>query len=384
MTVRNDVGPVCLCRLFRGENHWIGILLARLEARKGDPETARSRLEAIVGQAADAGAGNRARRELGLVLDKLGCFGSAFERIEQAGLAEAKAAEASGLTPAGVLGRIAAYEASYGVSDFHRQRFAIAGDSPAPAFLMGFLRSGTTLTEQVLAAHPHIVTVDEEPLVYELRCRIEQMAGGTDGIPEKLLRLRSEQLVEARRFYWERVAARVGKLKEDQIFVDKNALNTLEIGLIDTVFPDAKVIFALRDPRDVCLSAFMQPYMATDMTVSFLSWEGTTAFYGALMGLWLHLRERLTLRYVELRYEDTVTDLEGQARRVLDMLGIRWAPEVLAFHKKARERVISTPTFADVTHPVHGRSVQRWRRYEPQIQRIRHILQPFIEAFGYE
>ena len=363
----------------------VQLLMARLEARQGNLLAASSRLEVLIdGNGSDLRVTRRARRELGLILDRQGHFERAFQLIEEAGMDDLSEAHKRGITPETALRRIEHYRATYLTHPDPVLLPQLPANSRAPAFLMGFVRSGTTLLEQVLAAHPQIVSCDEEPIVYGLRCEVERLLPGEGDAASKLATASTEQILRLRQFYWDRVSVRLGRLADGLIFVDKNALNTLEIGLINAVFPDAKLILALRDPRDVCLSAFMQPYMLSDMTVHFLSWQGTVDFYAALLGLWLSLREQLSLNYLEVRYEDMVDDLESQARRVLDLLGADWRPEVLAFHDKARQRIISTPSFADVTQPLHRRSLARWRNYAAPMRRMAGILASFIQAFGYD
>ena len=98
----------------------------------------------------------------------------------------------------------------------------------------------------------------------------------------------------------------------------------------------------------------------------------------------MHLRDIVTLDFIEVRYEDTVEDFENQARRLLEFLGVAWDESVLSFHEQARKRFISTPSFTAVSEPVHRRSAGRWRNYATQVQRIRETLAPFITAFGYD
>ena len=171
---------------------------------------------------------------------------------------------------------------------------------------------------------------------------------------------------------------------EDRLLLDKLPLNLVETGLINVLFPDAKIIVALRDPRDVCLSCFMQGFDLNIGMVNFLWWERTVELYANVMDLWLHVREMLTLPFIEVRYEDTVRDLEGQARRMLDFLGLEWDDRVIRFYEAARKKAILTPSFAAVTKPVHTGAIGRWRNYAGPVERVAGTLQPYIKAFGYD
>jgi hypothetical protein len=161
-------------------------------------------------------------------------------------------------------------------------------------------------------------------------------------------------------------------------------LHIVELGLINVIFPEARVIVALRDPRDACLSCLMQHFTPNAAMVNFANLDHTTELYERVMDLWLHLRDVITLPYLEVRYEDTVADLESQARRMLEHLGQPWDDAVLRHHEQAADHVISTPSYAAVSEPVHRRAIQRWRNYETHLEPYLDRLTRFIEAFGYD
>jgi hypothetical protein len=167
------------------------------------------------------------------------------------------------------------------------------------------------------------------------------------------------------------------------VVVDKTTMNTIDIGLINVVFPDAKVVFVLRDPRDVCLSCFMQTMIPTPSTVHLFTWRGTADFYAAMMDYWLAMRERLSLDFVEFRYEDAVAAFEPTFRRVFETAGLSWDPKVAEFHRNAAGRYIASPSFSQVAQPLYSSSVARWKAYEPDFEPVAGTLRPFMEAFGY-
>ena len=128
----------------------------------------------------------------------------------------------------------------------------------------------------------------------------------------------------------------------------------------------------------------MQWFGLNTAMIRFLEWEDTAAFYAEVMDLWLHQRDMLASPFIEFRYEDTVVDLEKQARRILGFLGVEWDDRVLSFHEDAQKRYISTPSSVAVTEPVHTRAAGRWRNYEEQMTVVAPTLQRFCDAFGYE
>jgi hypothetical protein len=144
-----------------------------------------------------------------------------------------------------------------------------------------------------------------------------------------------------------------------------------------------KIVFALRDPRDVVISCFMQQLPLNAVSVNYLTLEGTAKKYASTMRAWLKIRNVLRNSWIEIRYEDMVTDLEGQARKVLDFLGLEWDERVLDYHRRAQSKHVHSPTYEAVTKPIYTSSVARWRNYAEQLEPYINILQPFIDEFGY-
>jgi hypothetical protein len=167
------------------------------------------------------------------------------------------------------------------------------------------------------------------------------------------------------------------------LLIDKNPELTMLLPLVARVFPEMKVLFALRDPRDVVISCFSQQLPLNAVSVHYLTLEGTARKYAKTMQAWLKLREILVNLWIEVRYEDLVADLEGQARRVLDFLGLPWDERVLEYHRRAQQKHVHSPTYEAVTKPVYSSSIGRWRNYARQLEPYQEILQPFVEAFGY-
>jgi Sulfotransferase family len=168
------------------------------------------------------------------------------------------------------------------------------------------------------------------------------------------------------------------------VLIDKTALNTLNIELINTIFPDSVIIFALRDPRDVCLSCFMQPFTLSPLTANFLTWTETARFYALIMDYWLSIRDSLSLQWIELRYEDMLNDLEGQFRPIFTKMGLKWSAECREFYRHSQRKIIKTPSFDQVTRPLYTSSIHRWRNYEEHFAPILPVLKPYIERFGYD
>ncbi len=210
-----------------------------------------------------------------------------------------------------------------------------------------------------------------------------QKALPTASVPAALDVASDDDLNQVRRAYWSTMEGALRQPIGGRLLLDKNPDLTMLLPLVARVFPEMKIIFALRDPRDVVVSCFMQRLPLNAVSVHFLTLEDTAKKYATTMRAWLKIRDMLQNPWIEVRYEDTVADIELQARKVLDFLDLPWDDAVLGYHRRAREKHIHSPTYEAVTKPVYSSSVGRWRHYGPQLEPILDVLQPFVEAFGY-
>ncbi|MFM8330568.1 MAG: tetratricopeptide repeat-containing sulfotransferase family protein [Candidatus Methylumidiphilus sp.] len=361
----------------------LNILQATLESGEKMHEAARRRLEKVLQQRLSPEETFRAHKELARVLDTLGDYGPVFAHLHAS-------AEVSGLLPevqkqdAALVPRMI----KANTAGFDREllgRWAgteFPQDQPAPVFLIGFMRSGTTLTQEVLGTHPGVFVADETDSIVALSHELDKMAPGRFG-PDRLRDLDLQGVLRLRQSYWDKARARHGDQIGGRLLVDKTTMNTIDLGLINCVFPDAKVIFVMRDPRDVCLSCFMQIMIPTPSTVHLLTWRGTAEFYAQVMAWWMHVKQRLTLDFIEFRYEDAVADFEGTFRGVFELLALPWNPAVAEFHKRVAGRYIASPSFSQVAQPLYSSSVARWRHYAAEFAAVEDLLAPFIGAFRY-
>jgi tetratricopeptide (TPR) repeat protein len=250
----------------------------------------------------------------------------------------------------------------------------------APVFLVGFPRSGTTLLDQILDAHPDVQVIEERPLLRSLKISVDAMR---DEYPRGLVRLSVEQRRELRERYRSEVVKQ-GFDPADRIVVDKMPLNLVHIGLVNRIFPEAKIILALRHPADVVLSCFMQDFIPNGAMANFLTLDGTARLYDRVMTLWQRYREVLPLNVVEVRYENLIRDLRGEVEPVLNFLGLEWneAQADPAAHALARG-TIRTPSYAQVTQPIYSSAADRWRRYDKYLAPVMPLLEKHIRYFGY-
>jgi tetratricopeptide (TPR) repeat protein len=244
---------------------------------------------------------------------------------------------------------------------------------PRLAFLGGHPRSGTTLLEQILDAHPEVAALDE-PTAF------------TEVLEPAFLKSRehsSARINVLRRLYIQELQQELGAGAAGKLLVDKNPSPTARLPIWLRVFPELRVIIALRDPRDVIISCYFQNIPLNAVNVNFLSFERLARHYADLMDIWLTVREWKGFEWLETRYEDIVLDMQKEGRRVTSFLGLSWNEEQARFHEKSLKKQLYSPTYQDVARPVYSRSVERWRAYEKHLAPILPLLEPYCRAFGY-
>jgi hypothetical protein len=245
-------------------------------------------------------------------------------------------------------------------------------------FLVGFPRSGTTLLEQVLASHPDVAAMEERT------CLMDSAAEffGSDADLDRLAALSDAQLDPWRKAYWKRVAESETPPSRP-VFVDKMPLNAVFLPLIAKLFPSARILFALRDPRDVVLSCFRRRFAMNAGMYEFTGLDTTAAYYAVVMELMKVYREKLALDLFVARHENLVTDFDGETKRLCDFLGLEFREEMRAFAGRAQTQNIDTPSSAQVARGLSDSGVAQWRRYRAQLESILPVLVPFVARFGY-
>jgi len=171
---------------------------------------------------------------------------------------------------------------------------------------------------------------------------------------------------------------------DGKLLLDKNPSPTARLPIWLRVFPELRVLIALRDPRDVVISCFFQNIMLNTASANFLSLERTARHYADLMDVWLAVRQWEGFAWMETRYEDVVAGLEKEGRRVTEFLGLTWDPAQARFHEKSSKKQMYSPTYRDASQPVYARSVARWHAYEKHLAPIMPVLEPYCRALGYD
>ena len=304
-----------------------------------------------------------------------------YEDCDQLPAAFAAAEEGNRLTPGGFdpaahLARIDALveafpaRAADGSDDRGGRQTGNAVSPPRETpmvFIVGVPRSGTTLTEQILAQHPAVLAGGEHSRLERLAERLEEGTGKP--WPVALAEADDGARADLARDY----LAPLGSLAPGiSVVTDKMPVNFLYLGLMAGIFPNAKVVWCRRNPLDVGLSCFMQRFGGRG--VAFASDLRHIGFYIRQCDrLMRHWREALDLPLWELHYDKLVTDLESEARRLTTFLGLAWNDRCLSFHES--RRFVGTPSYAQVRKPIHASAVGRHARYGDFLAPLEQALQ---------
>ncbi|MEO7149985.1 MAG: sulfotransferase [Rhodanobacteraceae bacterium] len=251
----------------------------------------------------------------------------------------------------------------------------------SPIFVVGFPRSGTTMLEQMLDAHPGMISMDERPFVQRV---VERMQSMGLQYPEQLGGLDTAQCDMLRSAYWKEVAT-VVQLQPGQRLVDKNPLSMLRVPLITRLFPNAKIIFVVRHPCDVVLSCYMQHFNAPAFAALCSSLPRLANGYAHAMRFWFKQTEILKPHLFEWRYESAIDDFEGNVDRLGRFLELDDATPLHHFSEHARNKgYIGTPSYAQVIQPIYKASKGRWQRYREYFVPILPLLEPAMKHWGYD
>ena len=253
-------------------------------------------------------------------------------------------------------------------------------DTHQPVFVVGFPRSGTTLLEQMLDAHPDFRSMDERAFIHELSEAME-LAG--QHYPDGLADLSASEAGQLRAIYFRRVRQVVPDLGARQL-VDKNPLNMLCLPMIMRLFPRSPIILCLRHPCDVLLSCYMQSFRSPAFMVLCSSLQRLAEGYVQAFEQWQHHVEVFSPHLLEWRYESVVSHFEENVARLGAFLDIEDAAPMARFSEHARgKRFISTPSYAQVAQGISNQAVGRWQAYRDQFEPVLPLLRPLMQRLGY-
>jgi tetratricopeptide (TPR) repeat protein len=249
------------------------------------------------------------------------------------------------------------------------ERLKGLGDpSTKPIFIVGMIRSGTTLTEQIIASHPQVFGAGELEIMRNIARSLPRLLQAKVPFPRCVENFTEPTIRIAARKYLDDITA----MSNGEPYVtDKMPGNFFHLGLIHILMPNAKLIHCRRHPLDNCWSAYTNRF-ATGQQFSY-DLKSLGLYYREYARLMDHWRKVLPAPVLEVQYEDLVADQEAQSRRLIDFCGLEWDDKCLEFHKT--DRPIRTASSWQVRQPIYSSSVDRWRPY------LSH-MKPLIDALG--
>lgn len=313
---------------------------------------------------------------IGQTADKLGKVDEAFAAYEEMNLAMAQSPMGVGVDRSAYQRAIAGLTARM-TNEWYASWpvFKASTRPPAPVFLVGFPRSGTTLLDTILMGHSGTHVLEEIPIIETISRKV--------GDVDRIAQLSAAEVEDLRDLYFSELE-KVSPAPPGKLVIDKNPLSMIRMPLIHRLFPDAKVILAMRHPCDVVLSCFMQNFKPTEAMSSFLDLANASRTYDKIFSYWEKCREILPLDVHMLRYEAMVEDVESSTRPLFEFLGLPWEDQVLDHQKTAINRgYIRTPSYAQVTEGIYSSASGRWNRYRRHMEEILPILEPWVDRYGY-
>jgi len=340
-----------------------------LLAAAGDLEAACGRLQGLLQNRLDNGQRFRVLKQLARVLDRLERYSEVFTHLHRAAGLSLELPSVQAQDHSLIPGLIESYHETLDADVLARcARMGHPREFPPPVFLVGFPGSGARLVQEALDARPDVLVADEPDLISRLWRRIDP---DPRRVPARLARMGCDEITSLRRAYWEYWREYHGGLPEGKLPVDKTVMNCIHLGLINCLFPDGKVVFMVRDPRDIMLECFLGSLEPSPETVHLFSWVGAAAYYRLVMEWWWVLRQRLTLTWTELRYEDAVLHFDETFRWLSAFLGLEEGRSQAGFSSG------QVPLLPD-----QG-SVGRWRCYLDEFISVRHLLADQIDEYGW-
>lgn len=297
---------------------------------------------------------------LGRLHDELREYDKAFYHYRQANTLDAKEFDEQA-----VVRQINAFVAAF-APERVGQRPRASNRSKLPVFIVGMPRSGTSLVEQILASHPQVYGAGELVDIYEIGSQLPALLGTSNPYPQCLDDLTRRNIDPIAQCHLDRLA----RFSRDAVRVtDKMPHNFVALGLIDLLFPGARVIHCVRDPIDTCLSIYFQRF--NDFHGYARDLRSLGQYYRQYQRLMAHWKTVLRIPLMDVQYEELVENQEEVSRKLVEFCEIDWDDRCLRFHESGR--FVTTPSYDQVRRPMYKKSVARWKNYE-------QFLEPLVSA----
>jgi len=241
------------------------------------------------------------------------------------------------------------------------------------AFLIGFPRSGTTLLDTILRSHSKTLVLEEKPYLLDVRHGFYKNHKLSD-----ILQINETEKIKMQEQYFNSF-----NYKSDKLIIDKYPLNLIELGFIKTLFPNSKIILAIRHPLDCIISGVLTAFKMNDGMVNFENIQTTSFFYNECFELLFKYFNYYEINYHEVRYENVIINFEDEINKLLNFLNIKFEESIYNFHKTAMQRQkINTPSYDQVVQPIYSSSINRYKNFD-EIKNIKIDIKYWINQFSY-
>ena len=248
-------------------------------------------------------------------------------------------------------------------ADFFRNVPQASNKSEQPVFVIGMPRSGTTLTEQILASHPVVYGAGELTILNDITRSLKTGDGTSIHYPSELSRIDNEAIDLAAIRYLDYIS---NMSPDSARIIDKMPDNFIHLGLISKAFPNARIIHCTRNPLDLCLSIYFQDFSGTSACTTNLA--AIARHYMAYQKYIKYIKQATSLNMIDVAYEDLVSNQKKTSKAMIDFLGLEWDDACLKFHKN--KRFVATPSYHQVRKKMYSSSVNRWKNYEAFIPEL--------------
>lgn len=239
-------------------------------------------------------------------------------------------------------------------------------------FLLGFPRSGTTLLDTILRSHSKTLVLEEKPYLINIRHQFFK-----ENTLEKILNISDNEIINLQKDYINSF-----KFSEKKIIIDKFPLNITEIGFIKTIFPDSKIILALRHPLDSILSCVLTSFKINEAMANYENLYTTAHFYNEVFNLFEIYKKYFNLNCHYIKYEDVVLNFKKEIESLLYYLNLDFEDNINQYYKTAQKRKVNTPSYHQVVKPLYKDSLNRYKNFD-EIDVIKPLVKKWIDKFNY-
>ncbi len=241
------------------------------------------------------------------------------------------------------------------------------------AFLIGFPRSGTTLLDTILRSHSKTLVLEEKPYLLDVRHEFYKNHNIDD-----ILKIDETEKIKMQKQYFNSFDYR-----SDKLIIDKYPLNLIELGFIKTIFPDSKIILAIRHPLDCIISCVLTSFKMNDGMVNFQNIHTTSFFYNECFELLFRYFDYYEINYHTVKYENVIKNFKDEINKLINSLNLDFEESLNNFQKTARQREkINTPSYDQVVQPIYTSSINRYKNFD-EIKNIKIDIKRWISQFSY-